>query len=107
MPLSFVCTYLLFHSSLNAFQHYAAVTHLPHRAERDEALNDASPEQEKSCQEQRLCLDRQEKSPRRKQWIHLILEEEGRFSSGDVLVKGTEEVGRQREDGKGRCLLQG
>lgn len=56
MPLPGVCTQPQFHSSLNAFQHYAAVTHPPSRAEHSKALNDDSPKQEKLCLEQRLRL---------------------------------------------------
>lgn len=59
MPLPVLCTQPVFHSSLYAFQHYAAVTHLPNRAEHDRALNDASAKQGKLCEEQRQCLDRQ------------------------------------------------
>lgn len=59
MPLPVICTQPLFHSSLCAFQHCAAVTHHPNRAGHDKALNDASPKQEILCQEQRLLLDRQ------------------------------------------------
>lgn len=82
MPLPVVCTQPLFYSSLNAFQHYAAIAHLPNRAEHDKALNHASPKKEKLCQEQRLCLDRQENAQGEKREIYLTLEEEGKFSSG-------------------------
>ena len=89
MPLPVVCTQLLFHSSLYVFQHYAAITHLPNRAEHDKSLNGASPKHEKLCQEQRLCLDRQGNAQAEKRVIYLTLEEEGRFSSGyGCLSKG-------------------
>lgn len=99
MPLPVVCTQPLFHSSLYIFQHYAAVTHLPNRAEHDKALNDASPKQEKLCQEQRLCLDRQGSAQGEKKGIYLTLEEGGRFSGGyGCLSKGQWE-GEQSKGG--------
>lgn len=82
MPLPVVYTQPLFHSSLCAFQHCAAVTHHPNRAGHDKALNDASPKQEILCQEQRLLLDRQGSAQgEKKRGVYLTLEEE-RFSSG-------------------------
>lgn len=58
MSLPVMCTQTLFHSSLYAFHHCAAVTHHPNKAGHDKALNDASPKQEILCQEKRLLLDR-------------------------------------------------
>lgn len=99
MPLPGVCSQPLFHNSLNAFQNFAAVTHFSNRAEHDKALNDSSPKQEKFCQEQRVCLDTHQNAQGGKSGIYLILEEEGRFSSGyGCFGKCTGEVNRARGD---------